>query len=266
MTLALRRPVLLQLLQLLLLLLGLDRAVDASKPNFVIFLQDDQDFLNGRDGLRPMTKTLELIADKGILAENWFIHTPVCCPSRAELLSGRYFHNLRMPNGTGGGCMHVQTGVAGMEDKPNEHSFAKYLVQERGYTAAWFGKHLNSMNGRHPPPPGYGCKTCHWFTNGGGSDTEPGGYYMPSFSDFYGGVPTAVNGTFSKNGSWSSWGPGAPVTADGMRVPAYGGYWTSIVGNMSIDWLHKIAGPTVERDAEGYLTTPFVLTVAPKAP
>eukprot|EP01043_Picozoa_sp_COSAG02_P122726 COSAG02_NODE_59656_length_273_cov_1.310345_1_plen_63_part_10 len=63
--------------------------------------------------------------------------------------------------------MHVQTGVAGMEDKPNEHSFAKYLVQDRGYTAAWFGKHLNSMNGRHPPPPGYNCPTCYWFTNGG---------------------------------------------------------------------------------------------------
>jgi hypothetical protein len=26
----------------------------SSKPNFVIFLQDDQDFLNGHDGLRPM--------------------------------------------------------------------------------------------------------------------------------------------------------------------------------------------------------------------
>ena len=25
---------------------------------------------------------------------------------------------------------HVQTGVAGLEDKPNEHSFAKYLVKE----------------------------------------------------------------------------------------------------------------------------------------
>eukprot|EP01050_Picozoa_sp_SAG11_P039115 SAG11_NODE_16300_length_551_cov_1.371681_1_plen_95_part_01 len=89
-----------------------------------------------------MKQTLELVAAKGMFATNWFIHTPVCCPSRAELLSGRYFHNLRMPTHNGG-CMHVQTGIPGLEDKPNEHSFAKYLVGEKGYTAGWFGKHLN---------------------------------------------------------------------------------------------------------------------------
>lgn len=40
------------------------------RPNFVLFLQDDQDFLHGRAGLRPMAQTLELIADKGAFAEN----------------------------------------------------------------------------------------------------------------------------------------------------------------------------------------------------
>lgn len=40
------------------------------RPNFVLFLQDDQDFLDGRAGLRPMAQTLELIADKGAFAEN----------------------------------------------------------------------------------------------------------------------------------------------------------------------------------------------------
>ena len=71
-----------------------------------------------------------------------------------------------------GGCMHVQTGISGVEDKPNDHSFAKYLVELKGYTAGWFGKHLNHCP--HEPPPGYDCPTCRWFTNGGGSDIEPG--------------------------------------------------------------------------------------------
>ena len=76
-----------------------------------------------RSARRPLKQAHALIADKGVFAENWFIHTPVCCPSRAELLSGRYFHNLRMP-GPSGGCMHVQTSVPGVDDKPNDHSFA----------------------------------------------------------------------------------------------------------------------------------------------
>ena len=101
---------------------------------------------------------------------------------------------------------------------------------------------------------------------GGGSDTEPGGYFMPSFSDFFGGRPTETNGTNSVNGSWVAWRAGGPLTSDGMKMPAYGGYWTSIVGNKSIEWLHKVAGPSAERDTAGYLTIPFVLTVAPKAP
>ena len=150
-----------------------------TKPNIVLFLQDDQDFVMG--GWRPMNQTLQLIAAKGLFATNWFIHTPVCCPSRAELLSGRYFHNLRMPTNAGG-CMHVQTGIAGLEDKPNEHSFAKYLVQQRGYTAGWFGKHLNHCPAA--PPPGYDCPTCRFFANGGGHDEEPGGYVNASFRDY----------------------------------------------------------------------------------
>ena len=113
--------------------------LNLSRPNIVLFLQDDQDFLNGRAALRAMPQALAIVGDRGIFADQWFVHTPVCCPSRAELLTGRYFHNIRMP-APGGGCMHVQTGVPHHEDKVNEHSFAKYLVELLGYQAAWVGK------------------------------------------------------------------------------------------------------------------------------
>ena len=82
----------------------------APQPNIVLFLQDDQDRALG--GWEPMTKASKLLVDHGAEATNWFIHTPVCCPSRAELLSGRYFHNVREPVPKGG-CMHVD------EDKVN---------------------------------------------------------------------------------------------------------------------------------------------------
>lgn len=228
------------------------------RPNFVLFLQDDQDYVMG--GWKPLRKAMSLIAEPGTFGTNMFAHTPVCCPSRAELLSGRYFHNIRMPTPSGG-CMHVQTGVPGVEDKPNEHSFAKHLVRELGYTAGWFGKHMNFCP--EQPPPGYDCATCRWFTNNGGQDTEPGGYISASFNDFDGAIP--ANGTYSRNGTYRSWRPGAPVVG-GLKVPEYGGYTTSIIANKSLLWLRKVAGPTAPRDASGDLVAPFVLTVAPKAP
>eukprot|EP00947_MAST-08B_sp_MAST-8B-sp1_P006501 g6501.t1 len=165
--------------------------------------------------------------------------------------------------------MHVQTGpavvAAGLEDKPNAHSFASYLVERAGYTAAWFGKHLNVCP--HEPPPGFACPTCRWFANGGASDTEPGGYLQATFSDFVGGKPS--NNTYARNGTYWSWLPGAP-TIDGGRLkqPQHGGYWTAIVANKSIEWLREVAGPPATRDPQdpAFLRVPFVLTVAPKAP
>ena len=64
----------------------------------------------------PMPKTKALMADLGATATNFFIHTPICCPSRSELLSGRYFHNIKQ---VGGGCMHVN------ESKVNGDTFAR---------------------------------------------------------------------------------------------------------------------------------------------
>jgi N-acetylglucosamine-6-sulfatase len=154
----------------------------SKKPNIVLFLCDDQDLTLG--GWTPMKQTTEVWSSKGATAKNWFIHTPVCCPSRAELLvrvnqpsfcphvplpfmlarvsrrcsttcalqSGRYAHNVRM-NTTKGGCMHMDTGLV------NPNSFGKYLGSQ-GYTMGWFGKHMNACP--HDPPPGWDCPTCYW--------------------------------------------------------------------------------------------------------
>jgi N-acetylglucosamine-6-sulfatase len=57
--------------------------------------------------------------------------TPVsCCPSRSELVTGRYFHNIKAANG---GCMHVD------EDLVNNATFARDL-HEAGYIVGMFGK------------------------------------------------------------------------------------------------------------------------------
>jgi hypothetical protein len=112
-------------------------------PNIVWFLTDDQDQKLGgsfpqHNGVGPMPKAQALLADEGATATQWFIHTPICCPSRSELVSGMYFHNIK---GTGGGCMHID------ETKVNDQTFARYL-QEAGYVV---GESLPTARPIRPP-------------------------------------------------------------------------------------------------------------------
>ena len=62
-----------------------------SKPNIVWFVTDDQDqYLGGsfpeHGGVGPLAQTKALMQEKGSMATNFFIHTPICCPSRSELV------------------------------------------------------------------------------------------------------------------------------------------------------------------------------------
>ena len=71
-----------------------DSDAKALRPNVVFVLSDDQDIeLGSFPG--PMRHTNELLAEQGAAATHWYVNTPVCCPSRAQTLSGRYAHNLR---------------------------------------------------------------------------------------------------------------------------------------------------------------------------
>ena len=54
-------------------------------PNIVLFLMDDMDLMLG--SWKAVTKTTKLLTEKGATAKNWMIHTPVCCPSRSELVT-----------------------------------------------------------------------------------------------------------------------------------------------------------------------------------
>ncbi len=183
-------------------------AVAAKKPNIVFFLTDDQDQMLGgsfpaHNGATPMSFTQRELSDKGATALNWVIHTPICCPSRSETVTGRYFHNLKTkgmcPRGYGAGdcCMHVN------ENLVNNATFAKRL-KDNGYTVGIFGKYLNNC----PPkaPPGFDA----YFANGGGT------YYSPAFA--------VQNIDGFPDGPWK----GGPDN-----------YSTSVIGNVSLAWIRK---------------------------
>ncbi|CAE7221123.1 GNS [Symbiodinium natans] len=137
-------------------------------PNIIWILTDDQDQVLGGSfpptspgGATPMPKTKRLLSDAGIWAENWYIHVPICSPSRSTLLSGRYFHNIKQVAGPGAG-MHVNYS------KVNGDTFVRRL-HSAGYTTGMFGKYLNVMP--QTVPPGFDV----WFANDGGD------YFAPKF-------------------------------------------------------------------------------------
>jgi arylsulfatase A-like enzyme len=70
-----------------------------SRPNFLILLTDDQrlNTLGVYDADCPIeTPNIDRLANEGIRFDEAFVTTPICCVSRASILTGRYASNHRM--------------------------------------------------------------------------------------------------------------------------------------------------------------------------
>ncbi len=103
--------------------------INDSRPNFLIILTDDQRY----DTMQYMPKTRSLIFDQGATFPHAYITTPLCCPSRSSILTGKYAHNH---------------GVWVNEDLLlDQKTFIDYL-HENGYTTGLIGKYLNTWNGK----------------------------------------------------------------------------------------------------------------------
>eukprot|EP01060_Flectonema_neradi_P003729 TRINITY_DN1242_c1_g1_i1.p1 TRINITY_DN1242_c1_g1~~TRINITY_DN1242_c1_g1_i1.p1 ORF type:complete len:536 (+),score=103.61 TRINITY_DN1242_c1_g1_i1:44-1651(+) len=118
----------------------------ASKPNIVMILTDDQDTRMGTNpsaytdigSMESQPKLRKLMMEGGVRMENFFVNTPICCPSRTEYFTGRYYHNVRGTNGEG--CMHVNTTDV---HTPDTGLFG--LLTEAGYETGVFGKTTNDQ-------------------------------------------------------------------------------------------------------------------------
>eukprot|EP01084_Bolivina_argentea_P184141 317650_1 len=105
-----------------------------TRPNFVIILVDDQDLLMDSPSYMPSLQSL--IVNEGMTFSNAFVNTPVCCPSRTEFVSGRYYHNIGAPNGN---CMFINAN----EYVFNANSIFSKMYQN-GYKTGVFGKLTNN--------------------------------------------------------------------------------------------------------------------------
>src|SRR5215212_12107949 len=61
----------------------------ADRPNIVFVLTDDQEYASAQ----KMPQIRSELIEEGLSFEEAFVSHPVCCPSRATILTGLYDHN-----------------------------------------------------------------------------------------------------------------------------------------------------------------------------
>jgi arylsulfatase A-like enzyme len=132
-------------------------ASTAERPNVVVFLADDAGWGDyGRNGnTLARTPHIDSIAADGVTMDRFYV-CPVCSPTRAEFLTGRY---------------HPRTGVCGVSTGQERMDLDERTIadafQAAGYATGAFGKwHNGSQWPYHPMARGfdeyYGYTSGHW--------------------------------------------------------------------------------------------------------
>jgi len=140
------------------------------RPNILLILVDDLDAKLST--LDYMPNLQELMIAQGLTIEDFFISTPVCCPSRSSILRGQYTHNHQiytnaMPLG----------GFEKFYSLESEASTLATWLQSAGYRTALFGKYLNGYpfrTDRTYIPPGW----ADWYSPSRGSPYKEFNYYL----------------------------------------------------------------------------------------
>jgi arylsulfatase A-like enzyme len=108
------------------------------RPNVMIILTDDQ---RSDQTFDVMPKTRSWLIEGGTRFPNGYVTTPLCCPARSTLMSGRYMHN------------HTVYDNGQDEKLDKDWTLARYL-QDAGYRTAMAGKYLVGYP-RTSAPPNY---------------------------------------------------------------------------------------------------------------
>ncbi len=114
----------------------------ADAPNVVVFVTDDM----RKDDLGYLPHIRDLLVDQGMTFTQAQSPHPLCCPARAELMTGQYAQN----NG-----VHHNTGPYGGWQALDSSSTIATWAQDAGYATAIHGKHLNHFEADAPADPGW---------------------------------------------------------------------------------------------------------------
>ena len=143
------------------------------KPNVIVILADDlgAECLNSYGGTSYKTPNLSALAKSGIQFQNCFA-TPLCSPSRVELMTGRYGFRT-------GWTQLIESGTDEYFDPKKEKTFGS-MMKEAGYATGLAGKWQLAQFRKHPNHVrdcGFDEYCCwSWFLDG----KRTGRYWDPS--------------------------------------------------------------------------------------
>ncbi|MEW4489652.1 sulfatase-like hydrolase/transferase [Thalassoglobus sp. JC818] len=174
---------------LLGLLLFLPSVVCAERPNIVFIYTDDQaptaTGFSGNPDLK--TPNIDRLAASGIVIPNAFTVTPVCSPSRAGLVTGRYSTEFGILD-----WIHP-TAEAELGLDPEAVTWME-LLQQAGYATCLSGKwHLGTEDRFHPTVFGYdefmgirdgGCPPKDPVLEVNGEDVKQEGFTVDLVTDY----------------------------------------------------------------------------------
>jgi arylsulfatase A-like enzyme len=102
-----------------------------------MIITDDQRF----DSMAVMPKTRSWFGDGGRRYTRAYVTTPLCCPARSSILSGKYAHNHLVTDNTSEARLRL-----------NVDEIIQKALHDAGYRTAMAGKFLNSWVTTDPPP------------------------------------------------------------------------------------------------------------------
>ena len=170
-----------------------------NRPNILFILTDDLD--SRLNTISYMQNLQDLIVSRGTTLEDYFVTTPVCCPSRTTILRGQYTHNHGVYNN------YAPDGGFEKFNKSNEEdSTLAVWLQSAGYRTVLMGKYLNNYpytDDREYVPPGWS----EW--------------YSPAKKNAYDGYDYVLN----ENGALVAYSP------------AEKNYFTDVLSRKAVDFI-----------------------------